>query len=258
MFKMKINAKILRDQFTVISTLVDEPTFRLSAGGLALRAMDHSRVAMVDSIMGKSIFEEFVCDVDQRISFNLTSFLKLIKRTGKVKVGKEEVEEDVTLEMKDGKLSVTISGKYMRAFNMPVLEPSTEDMPAPKISFNVKARLLIAAFNQAVEDAGIVSDHVRIEADVGQLVLKAQGDLMGATITLKEDSGAIMNLTVAEPPQKATYSNLYLTEIIKTAIATTDVATLEYSKDMPMKLDFQQKTEDQTLTFFLAPRIETE
>jgi DNA polymerase III sliding clamp (beta) subunit (PCNA family) len=49
----------------------------------------------------------------------------------------------------------------------------------------------------------------------------------------------------------------YLTEIIKAASATSDIATLEFSSDMPVRLDFQQ-AKGGKLTFYLAPRIETE
>jgi DNA polymerase III sliding clamp (beta) subunit (PCNA family) len=40
-------------------------------------------------------------------------------------------------------------------------------------------------------------------------------------------------------------------------VATSDIATLEFSNDMPIKLDFQQPKEGK-LTFYLAPRIEVE
>jgi len=79
---------------------------------------------------------------------------------------------------------------------------------------------------------------------------------MGATITLQKGSDTLLELDAKEP-QKATFSLSYLTEIIKAASATSDIATLEFSSDMPIKLDFQQ-TKEGKLTFYLAPRIESE
>jgi proliferating cell nuclear antigen len=58
-------------------------------------------------------------------------------------------------------------------------------------------------------------------------------------------------------PSKATYSLSYLSEIIKTAAASSEIATLEFSNDMPIRIDFQQPKEGK-LTFYLAPRIEVE
>jgi proliferating cell nuclear antigen len=101
-----------------------------------------------------------------------------------------------------------------------------------------------------------VSDHVRLEADQEKLVFNAAGDLMGATITIQKGSDTLLDLEAKEP-SKATFSLSYLTEIIKAASATSDIATLEFSSDMPVKLDFQQMKGGK-LTFYLAPRIETD
>jgi hypothetical protein len=44
---------------------------------------------------------------------------------------------------------------------------------------------------------------------------------------------------------------------VKAAVATSDIVTLEFSNDMPVRLDFKQ-TYDGTLVYYLAPRIEVE
>ena len=251
MFKLKVaDAKQLRDMITSISILVDEATFNLDAEGMKLRAMDPSRVAMIDFEWPKTIFEEYVCTEPTKMCINITELLKLLKRAGK----------DETLELskdeKTGKLQVSIAGKYARNFTMPTLEASEEEVPTPKITFNVKIKATTEGLSQAIEDAQLVSDHVRIEADPEKVVFNAAGDLMGATITLQKGSDTLLELDAKEN-QKATFSLSYLTEIIKTASATSDIATLEFSSDMPIKLDFQQAKEGK-LTFYLAPRNESE
>jgi proliferating cell nuclear antigen len=153
-------------------------------------------------------------------------------------------------------LQIKISGKYNRNFTMPTLEASEEEVPTPKITFNVKAKTTTQGLSQAIEDAQLVSDHVRIEADAEALTLNATGDLMGANITLQKGSDALLDLEV-KAPSKATFSLSYLSEIIKAASATSDIAIIEFSSDMPVRIDFQQ-TKEGKLTFFLAPRIETE
>jgi proliferating cell nuclear antigen len=139
---------------------------------------------------------------------------------------------------------------------MPTLEASEEEVPTPKITFNVKAKATTQGLSQAIEDAQLVSDHVKIEADSEKLTLTATGDLMGATIMLQKGNDALLDLEVKEP-SKATFSLSYLSEIIKAAAATSEIATIEFSTDMPVRIDFQQ-TKEGKLTFFLAPRIETE
>jgi proliferating cell nuclear antigen len=251
MFKLKVSdAKLLRDMATAISILVDEATFKIEPDGLKLRAMDPSRVAMIDFEWPKSIFQEYDAPEPSKMCLNISELLKLLKRAGK----DESVE--LALDDKTGKLIVTITGKYARKFTMSMLEPSEEEVPTPKISFNVKAKTTTNGLSQAIEDAQLVSDHVKIEAEPEKMTLSASGDIMGATITLQKGSDALLDLEVKENA-KATFSLSYLSEIIKAAAATSEIATLEFSTDMPVKIDFQQ-TKEGKLTFFLAPRIETE
>jgi len=251
MFKLKVSdAKLLRDMATAISILVDEATFKIDPEGLKLRAMDPSRVAMIDFEWPKSIFQEYVSTEPAKMCLNISELLKLLKRAGR----DESVE--LSLDDKTGRLEVIITGKYSRTFTMPTLEASEEEVPTPKITFNVKAKTTTEGLSQAIEDAQLVSDHVRIEAEPEKLTLSASGDLMGATITLQKGSDALLDLEVKENA-KATFSLSYLSEIIKAASATSEIATLEFSTDMPVKIDFQQ-TKEGKLTFFLAPRIETE
>jgi len=251
MFRAKINdAKLLRDTITAISTLVDEATFDITPDAIKLRAMDPSRVAMIDFEMPKTTFDEYTCDTPTKMCINITEILKLLRRTAK----DESVE--LALDEKTGRLNLTIKGKYERTFNMPTLEAAQEEVPTPKVTFNVRAKATTEGLHQAIEDVSLVSDHVKIEMDNEKMTMRATGDLMGATVELKKGSDALLDLEAKEPC-KATFSLNYLLEIIKTAAATSDVATLEFSTDMPIRIDFQQPKEGK-LTFYLAPRIEVE
>jgi len=235
---------------TAISTLVDEATFDLSPEGIKLRAMDPSRVAMIDFEWPKTVFDEYLCSEAAKMCINVSELLKLLRRTGR----NESVE--LSLDEKTGRLKMTIKGDYVRTFNMPTLEAMEEEVPTPKVAFNVKAEVTTQGLGQAIEDALLVSDHVRIEADNEKMTMNATGDLMGATIELKKGGAALLGLEVKEP-SKATFSLSYLSEIIKAAAATSEIATIEFSTDMPIRLDFKQQQEGK-LTFYLAPRIEVE
>lgn len=251
MFKLKVaDAKLLKDMATAISILIDEATFKIDPENLKLRAMDPSRVAMVDFEWPKTVFEEYTCTEPTKMCINISELLKLLRRAGK-----NEVVE-LSLDEKTGRLQIRITGKYTRNFTMPTLESSEEEVPTPKITFNVRAKATTEGLRQAIEDAQLVSDHVRIEVDTEKLVFNAAGDLMGAIIEIQKGSDTLLGLETKEP-SKATFSLSYLSEIIKAASATSDIATLEFSTDMPIKLDFQQ-TKEGKLTFYLAPRIETE
>jgi len=251
LFNVKMaDAKFLKDMMGAISILIDEATFNLTADGIKLRAMDPSRVAMVDFEWPKTVFDEYKCSETTKMCINISEMLKLLRRTGK----DESVE--LALDEKTGRLKIIIKGKYTRTFNMPTLEAMEEEVPTPKVAFNVKAKTTTEGLREAIEDASLVSDHVKIEADNEKILMNATGDLMGATIELKKGSDALLDLETKEP-SKATFSLSYLSEIVKAAVTTSDVASLEFSSDMPIKLDFKQPKEGK-LTYYLAPRIEVE
>ena len=242
--------RLLRNLMNSIATLVDEATFNISPEGIKLRAMDPSRVAMIDFELPKTVFDEFICDQPTKMCINISELLKLLKRSGK------DDFIELSLDEKTGKLQITLIGKYTRTFTMPTLETAEEEVPTPKLTFNVKAKVTTDGLKTAIDEASLVSDHVRLEADSEKIVMRATGDIMGAVIELKKGSDALLDIEVTEP-SKATYSLSYLSEIIKAASATSDIATLEFSTDMPIKMDFQQPREGK-LTFYLAPRIEVE
>jgi len=251
LFRFRVaDAKLLKDMITAISTLVDEATFNLSPEGIELRAMDPSRVAMIDFEWPKTVFDEYLCSEATKMCINISELLKLLRRTGR----NESVE--LSLDEKTGRLKITIKGDYVRTFDMPTLEAMEEEVPTPKVAFNIKAEVTTLGLSQAIEDALLVSDHVRIEADNEKMTMNAAGDLMGATIELKKGGAALLGLEAREP-SKATFSLSYLSEIIKAAAATSEIATIEFSTDMPIRLDFKQQKEGK-LTFYLAPRIEVE
>ncbi len=251
MFGIKVaDSGLLKDVFNAISTLVDEATFDVSLEGIRLRAMDPSRVAMVDFLMQKTAFDEYNASESMKLCLNMSELLKLLKRAGR----DESVE--LSFDEKTGQLKVIIKGRYMRSFNMPTLEAAEEEVPTPNITFNARVTLTTEGLRQALDDVALVSDHVRIETDGEKLLMNAKGDLMGANIEIQKGSQSLLSLDVKEP-SKATFSLSYLTEVVKAAEATSDVVTIEFSTDMPIRLDFKQQY-DGKLVYYLAPRIEVE
>jgi len=251
LFKVKVSdAKLVRDALTAISTLIDEGTFNVDSDGIKLRSMDPSRVAMVDFVMQKTVFDEYVSDEETKICLNLSELLKLLKRAGK----DEAVE--LLLDEKTAQFVITVRGKYVRTFRMPTLEASEDEVPTPKIVFNAKVTLTADGFRQSLEDVALVSDYVRVETDGEKVTMNAKGDIMGANIELKKGSDALLSIEAKEP-SKSAFPLSYLSEIVKAAAATSDIVTLEFSTDMPIRLDFKQRY-DGTLVYFLAPRIEVE
>jgi proliferating cell nuclear antigen len=254
--KLRIkDSKQFKDTLSALATLIDDGTFRITDGGMILRGMDPSRVAMVDFEWTKAMFEELVCEKPHKISFNIGSLIKLTRNTGK----DDQIELSVIAVGKTPKLQISIVSKQRkRDFTMPLLEASEEEVPTPKITFNTSVKLTVEGLQSVLEDAALVSDSVTIKADPEELVFSAEGDLLGATMTMPKASGALMDLNVKEP-QRAVFSLSYIVDIVKAGKTVSDVAVLEFSTDMPLKLTFlQPQTEAAKLVYYVAPRIQPE
>jgi proliferating cell nuclear antigen len=244
------DAKTWRNLMAAISTLIEEADFNATGEGLKLRSMDPSHVAMVDFYWPKEAFEEYVCDKPTVMRVSLTSMLKLLKRS------KSEESLIISYDEESRKINLNLKGKISKNFIMPTLEPTEEEVPTPKISFNAKVRLMSETLKEIVEDSEAVSDNIRLEATQDRLLVKASSELSSLNMELTKDDGALIEIDVKEN-STATFNLTYLGEMVKAGSATSEVASLEFSTNMPIRLEFEMPQQGR-LTYYLAPRIEAE
>ncbi|MHA1156219.1 MAG: proliferating cell nuclear antigen (pcna), partial [Candidatus Heimdallarchaeota archaeon] len=107
---------------------------------------------------------------------------------------------------------------------------------------------------QAVKDAEIIGDHIRIVTDENGLTLSASSETKDVKIYIEKDSDVIAEFNVREE-SSAMYSLSYLTEMTK-AIKASELVMLAFSASMPIQLEFPIVAGGK-LTYYLAPRIET-
>lgn len=243
-----VDARVWKNLITAIATLVDEASFNINEEGIRLRAMDPSHVAMVDFEWPKTVFEEYVCDEPMKLCVNVAEMLKLLRRTG----GEESIE--LALESGSPKLTMVLRSKYTRTFGMSTLEPSAEEVPTPKISFNASARLTTSLLRNALEDAAAVSDHIIFDASSEKLAMRAAGDVGNVIIEVEKGTDELLSLETKEN-SRSTFSLNYLSEMVKAASNLSDVVLLEFSTDMPIRLNFEMPSKGK-LQYYLAPRIE--
>ncbi len=251
MFKASVSdAKLWKNLLAAISTLIEEADFNATLDGIKLRSMDPSHVAMVDFEWQKTAFEEYTCQEPTKIRVNIASMLKLLKR-----VGSDEILE-MLYDEKTRKLNLTLKGKMMRKFTMPTLDPAQEEVPTPKITFNSKVKLTTSTLRDIIDDVQAVSDNVRLETTPEKLIAAATTELSSAVIELEKTSEMLIELDVKEP-SKATFNLNYLSEITKAGASAAEIVTVEFSSNMPIRLEFDIPQQGR-LSYYLAPRIEAE
>ena len=251
MFKASVSdAKLWKNLLAAISTLIEEADFNATPDGIKLRSMDPSHVAMVDFEWQKTAFEEYTCQEPTKIRVNIASMLRLLKR-----VSSDEILE-MLYDEKTRKLNLTLKGKMMRKFTIPTLDPAQEEVPTPKITFNSKVKLTTSTFRDIIDDVQAVSDNVRLETTPEKLIAAATTELSSAVIELEKASDMLIELDVREP-SKATYNLNYLSEITKAGASTSEIVTVEFSSNMPIRLEFDIPQQGR-LSYYLDPRIEAE
>ncbi len=236
-----------RDLIKALSVIVDEGTFLMNEAQIKLLAMDPSHVAMVDFELPNEFFDNYKCEGEPRLSINIKEFLRFLDR-----VNRDEIVR-VTLEEDKARLVInTQRGGYSRRFEMPILEPLDEEVPQPKIFFKAKVRMLTQSLRNAIRDANLVSEHVKIEVQDDLFRVRAEGDMGSANSVWEKNSDDILEMDFEED-SSATFTLSYIQDIVNAAGSVGEVANLELSTDMPIKMDFE--INKGRLIYYLAPCI---
>jgi len=228
-----------------LSVIVEEGSFNVDEGELKLLAMDPSHVAMVDFELPREFFDEYLCDEETKLTVNIRELLKFLDRV--------ERGEQVRMKLEEGRLSIEcVRGGHKRRFLIPLLEPLEEETPTPKIFFKASARILTPSLKRAIKDASLVGEHVKLEINEEEFKISAEGDVGSVSSVWTLEAEDLLELKVEEP-SSATFTLSYLQDIINAASASSEVATLELSTDMPIKLNFE--IPKGRLIYYLAPCI---
>jgi len=170
----------------------------------------------------------------------------------------------VSLEVKSlpnqtiNKLHIEQEKPYNRKFNMPILEPPEDQPPPePKVEYRNNVKITVNGLRALIEDAKLVSDHVRFKVAKDMFLAEVHGDLLNYNAIMQPPNEDLLNLEVGEPDAAAIFSLRYLDDITKAASKMAQIVTAQISKDMPIKLTFEAQPEIQ-LWYALAPRIEPE
>jgi proliferating cell nuclear antigen len=250
MFKVKFaDAKFWKNIMEALSSLVDEGNLLGTPKGLTMKAMDPSHIAMVDFELPKEAFEEYDCSEDVRIGLNLDEMVKIMRRA----TGEDALE--LSVQPNSNRLDIKFIGKALRRFGLSLIDIQNEELPTPNIEFKSKIKLTTDALTQAIEDALIVSDHIKFSIQEDNLYLRATGDTGEVEINLEKNSESVLEL-IKEEDSSATYALDYLKDIMKGA-AASNIVEIKYSTNMPINLNFPLLNKGR-ITYYLAPRVEAE
>jgi proliferating cell nuclear antigen len=229
-----------------IKNIIDEGVFLATSEGLSLRALDSSRVVMVDLFYPKEAFDEYSASGDEMFGVSFDVFNNVLARG--------QNDESLELQASGDSLIVAFEGRGRREFKIPQISLSVEKLPEPRISFSVMAKLMNSVFIDAINSVEEVADSITISAPSDdRLHFIGMGDVEKVEVELSKDDQNLIDIRV-DSHDKATYSVEYFDDMIKAARGA-DQVTLQYAQDAPARVQFDYEGGGR-LVFYVSPRIE--
>ncbi|MCB9362382.1 proliferating cell nuclear antigen (pcna) [Candidatus Woesearchaeota archaeon] len=240
--------KYLKESVAIISDLITEARFKVTAQSIKVVAMDPANVAMVVFEMFSSNFTEYEISEDTEFSINLSHFKQILKRAG--------ASDTVTLELKESMVHIHLKGKYKRTFSIAIINAEEKEQKVPTLNFGVTVTAPCSILNDVVDDAAVImADAIGFTAENKKVTFLAESDMNKVKIDVEEseDTKIIME---EKDPIKAKYSVEYLKKMV-TGAKIADTVKICFNKDYPLKLEYN-KVDTVQIMFILAPRVEND
>ncbi len=244
MFHAKLEAKTWKKIINALASIIEEVSMEVTPEGIQFTAMDPSHISMVDFHMGKEHFEEYELTGETSLGLDIDENRKIINRS--------KPDDVLTLEADESRITLTFQqrdGETVRKFGLSLIDViGGEKYKVPHLDTTAKIRLPAYVFDDAIKDAGIISDNVTFGAEPDVFFMKAEGDSGSIETEIRE----WLEYEVSEKSQ-STFNLSYLTDIAK---SVEDEITIDLGNDMPLKLFFT--LDHAEILFILAPRVERE
>jgi proliferating cell nuclear antigen len=215
---------------------------RDSPRSVKLEEMDASHIAVVTLRLNDADLRESQIAND-RFCLDIDKLDKVLDRT-------RREDETVVLDGRNDKVNVSFP-RTNREYSVEKIDRE-EPSPLPEPKFDITARVKIPTkeFKEVLKDIEAVGEEygVRLHADADEFTITDRSQRYRKRFP-KGDVG-LMELEVREKTT-SDYPLQYMEDITRTAF---DTATLEFSKDMPLKLRYDVGKES-SLEYLLAPRI---
>jgi|TARA_B100000315_G_C14506683_1_gene554945 proliferating cell nuclear antigen len=235
------NPKIFSEIIGIISEMVLEVRIKVDNEGLSISAIDPANVAMILFKLPADAFSELEVEKEEVLGVSLDNLKAVLRR---VKAGSV-----LAMEKEENMLKIIIQDKIRKEFSLALIDVEGDEKPIPSLNFVSKIEMTSVDFSEAIEDCNVVADSCSFVSAPDNFVIQGKGNLN----SFKSEFSDEVNIQAEEATSK--YSLEYLQKMIK-GTKLTDKVVLNFGNDYPLKLEFN--TPKVSLSFILAPRVETE
>jgi proliferating cell nuclear antigen len=247
MFKAIVSAETLGTALDSVSVLVDECKIHLEEDGISIRAVDPANVGMVDLSLDAAAFESYEAD-GGLIGVNLSRLEDIVGMADSGQLVELELDEETR------KLHIQIDGLE---YTLALIDPDSirQEPDIPDLDLPAEVVIEGSDIDRAVTAADMVSDHIALGVEEGDdaFYVQAEGDT--DDVHLELDREDLIDLQAGEA--RSLFSLDYLKDMNK-AIPKDGEVTAELGEEFPVKMHFDIAEGQGSVTFMLAPRIQSD
>lgn len=216
--------------------------------GVHVRVLSGDKTTLISLDLPVDAFEEYECSEAYFIPVSSDELNKVVRRGTRndmVEMLFESTERFLNVNLVDVKLNVK------RSFKVPLRDIPEQKLPEPKLKLSVSMRMLTEDLKDLLRDVKVAGDEVEFSAFKEYVEAKCLTPQREYETTLRIDK-PLISLAV-EKPASATYA-IDLLETALKATGASDVVTIEFGDQMPIRMTFELPTGG-TLTYVVAPRV---
>jgi len=226
--------------------LVSEVKMHFNDGGISVRAVDPANVGMIDATLAADAFESYDSPGAVTQGINLE---RLDERLG---VGDSGDLANLSLDMETRKLNVDV-GHISQAMGLIDPDSVRQEPDLPDLDLPNTVVLTGDQLETAVDAVGMVSNHVEITADDGDIVFAGQGDIDETTV--RYGAGDCIDSDVTEDVASL-FSHEFLEGFVDPMPADAEVE-LAFGDEFPVWFEWAAVEDCFDVSQMLAPRIQS-
>lgn len=238
--------------FQALISMLPEASFSFTADGITLKALDPSKVALLELNFTAGGLEEYYVDHDVRIGLLFSTLKDAIKRVGaaeKLEIGVDEERQRFVMSVypKKGKES-----GITRRFSFPIVQLAEEEVPEINVEYDASFVMDASTFDDMMAMAEEVSDAVTIQVAGSSVTFRAVGEGgREAYAEFGQESEALYEVS-ASGAISAKYTVELVRNISSKLKSVTKRVRVELGEGKPMRLTYEFASG--TFYMILAPR----
>lgn len=242
------NARVWRYVMASVSKFIEFGLIVINDDGLIFKAIDPSRVSLIEMYMPRESFEELELDNKFEVMINIEELGKILRSS--------EKDDKISLDFREDCMTIKLERKEVaREFIIPIQTGSeAESIPELKLELNNMFRISGLLLYEGISSIEGLGDVLIMKVSDEDLSLIVRSDIGEAEVVFSTSSGTLIEREVNEPNIEVSYGLEFFT-YIKPVMRISESVSILLSSEMPCKLIFDLP-QNVKMNYYVAPRVE--